>query len=553
MQRKLVVLTGFLWLGCAASSVKSQHRRPAAMDGVNQRIARIENGFAPISLVTGEPPVKLTLQRLMQISNVPGLSVAVIENYKIAWAKGYGVTEAGGHVPVTQHTLFPAASISKPVTAMAALRLVEQGKLSLDEDVNLKLKSWKVPENEYTAEQKVTLRRILTHTAGTTVHGFPGYEPGRPVPTLAQILDGETPSNNEPVRVDFVPGTRQRYSGGGVMIEQQLMMDVTGQPFPRIMQDQVFDRLGLKDSTYEPSISASRADAVASGHNRDGEVVPGKWNFQPELAVGGLWTTPSDLATIGIELALSKQGKSNRILSPDMAREMLKLQVDPQIEALEGPRMLMGLGWELGDEAGPQRFGHTGTNVGYLAEVIMWDDGRGVVVMTNNWSFNAQCVYRYLINNIAKEYGWNFQYSPYTPWPYADTVLLATAKLKGTQAAITKYYELKKLSAEQKGKGKPTVVWASNPPDYPPNEWDLLGLGQALADPHHLADAIAIMKIETSEYPKFSNGFAALADLYARAGENKLAAQTYETLLQLTPGDSAATEALNKLKEQKQP
>jgi Beta-lactamase len=434
------------------------------------------------------------------------------------------------------------------------IRCISNTKLrdpGLDQDVNLQLKSWKVPESEYILEQKVTLRRILTHTAGATVHGFLGYEPGQPVPTLVQILNGEKPANNRPVRINFVPGTKERYSGGGVMIEQQLMMDVTGKSFPKIMQEEVFDRLGLKDSTYEPSISASRAGLEATGHNSDGGVLPGKWNFQPELAVGGLWTTPSDLAKIGIELALSKQGKSNRVLSPAMTREMLKLQIDPKIEALEGPRMLMGLGWVLGDQSDPGRFGHTGTNVGYLAEIIMWDDGHGIVVMTNNWSFNAQCVYRYLINNIAKEYGWNYQYDPYTPWPYADTVLLATAKLRGTQAAITKYYELKKLSAGQKGKGAPAVVWASNPPDYPPNEWDLLGLGETLAAPHHLQDAIEIMKIEVSEYPNFPNGAASLAELYSRAGEKKLAVQTYEKLLQLTPGDPAVTEAIKKLKEKK--
>src|SRR5262249_24586495 len=147
-------------------------------------------------------------------------------------------------------TLFPACSISKPITAIAALRLVEQGKLSLDQDVNVKLKSWKVPENEFTRKEKVTLRRILTHTAGTTVHGYPGYPEGQPIPTLLQILDGEKPANTDPVRVDFVPGTKQRYSGGGFLILQQLLIDATGKQFPQIMQDLVLDKLGLKDSTF---------------------------------------------------------------------------------------------------------------------------------------------------------------------------------------------------------------------------------------------------------------------------------------------------------------
>ncbi len=221
------------------------------------RIARVEAGIPPIPISGTEPPEQLNLVKLMQLYKCPGLSVAVIDNFKIAWAKGYGVIEAGSNTPVTLHTLFQAGSISKPVAATGTLSLVEHGKLSLDENVNLKLKSWRVPDNEFTKDPKVTLRRILSHSAGLTVHGFPGYEAGSPIPTLVQILNGEPPANTAPIRVDMVPGTKFRYSGGGVTIEQQLVMDVTGKTFPQFMRQTVLEKIGMLDSTR--SLSPNRA------------------------------------------------------------------------------------------------------------------------------------------------------------------------------------------------------------------------------------------------------------------------------------------------------
>jgi CubicO group peptidase (beta-lactamase class C family) len=185
-----------------------------ASDEIKARQERIENGIEPVELGKGQEAVKLNLDQLMKMFNDPGLTVAVIDGYKIAWAKAYGVTESGGSSPVTPKTLFQAGSISKPVAAAGMLALVQQGKLSLDEDVNAKLKTWKVPENEFTKEQKVTLRRLASHTAGLTVHGFPGYDVDEKVPTLVQIFDGEKPANTAAIRVDFVPGTKWRYSGG---------------------------------------------------------------------------------------------------------------------------------------------------------------------------------------------------------------------------------------------------------------------------------------------------------------------------------------------------
>src|SRR5438105_3580659 len=255
---------------------------PAAMSA-DERIQKIE--ATAVDIPTGDKePLRLSLAQLMELYKVPALSIAVIDDFKIAWAKGYGMIGAGSNAPVTTKTLFQAGSISKPVAATGALYLVEQGKLSIDEDVNVKLKRWKVPESEFTKEQKVTLRRLMSHTGGLTVHGFPGYDVDAPVPTLVQIFNGEKPANTAPLRVDVVPGTLERYSGGGVTIEQQLMMDVTGKAFPELMREIVLDKIGMTDSSYEQPLPASRAAMTAIGAYGDGKPVQGKWHIYPEIA-----------------------------------------------------------------------------------------------------------------------------------------------------------------------------------------------------------------------------------------------------------------------------
>ena len=234
----------------------------------------------------------------MRKRQVAGLSLAIIQDGKIVKARGYGVTERSGDSPVTTATLFQAGSISKSVSALGALRLVEQSKLALDEDVNARLVTWKVPVNEFTKEKKVTLRGLLSHTAGLTVHGFPGYATDDPVPTVVQILDGAKPANTKPIRVDFVPGSQWRYSGGGYTVMQQMIVDVTGAPFPRFMREAVLGPLAMKDSTFEQPLPAGTAKQTASGHVGDRSPVKGRWHIYPEMAAAGLWTTPSDLVRL---------------------------------------------------------------------------------------------------------------------------------------------------------------------------------------------------------------------------------------------------------------
>jgi CubicO group peptidase (beta-lactamase class C family) len=229
--------------------------RAQTSSDVTQRIERIENGLLPPAIVKGEELVTMKLADRMRYYKIPGVSIAVINDGKIEWAHGYGVVEAGGREPVTPETLFQAASNSKSLTAMLVLHLIEQGKLDLDSDVNKWLVSWKVPENEFTKDQKVTVRRLLSHTAGVSNPGFIGYPVDKPLPTLRQILDGQKAANSNPIRVELKPGTKFLYSGGGYVILAQLIMDVTGKSFPELMQKMLLEKLGMTHSTFQQPLS----------------------------------------------------------------------------------------------------------------------------------------------------------------------------------------------------------------------------------------------------------------------------------------------------------
>ena len=315
---------------------------------IEDRIARAES--------------KWKLAQRMSELKVPGVSIAVINGGKLEWARAYGTA--------TPETLFQAASISKPVAAMAALHLAQNGNFNLDQDVNEKLVSWKIPTNEFLGENKVTVRRLLSHSAGLTVHGFRGYAQGEPVPTLKQILDGEKPANCAPIRVDILPGSKWRYSGGGYTILQQLMIDLMKMPFPQIMNMIVLRKLGMKHSTYEQPLPANLAATAATGHRADGNAIAGKWHTYPEMAAAGLWTTPSDLALFVIEMQKSIKGASNQVIERTMANEMVKRQFDE-----------FGLGLVILSKG----FHHSGSNEGFRAKIYgTLDSGFGVIIMTNS-------------------------------------------------------------------------------------------------------------------------------------------------------------------------
>ena len=357
------------------------------------RAARVEKGLLPGIVIAGQPLPAKTLAERMAALKVPGASVAVINGGVIEWAKGYGVAEAGTATPVSPHTLFQAASISKPVAALAALRLVEQGKLALEEDVNARLTSWKIPENNFTGKEKVTLRRLLSHTAGLTVHGFGGYPADAPVPTLVQVLDGRKPANSDAVRVDVVPGSIYRYSGGGFTVAQQLLIDATGRPFPGLLAELVLRPVGMDDSTYEQPLTAERRGTAASGHLDDGRLLPGRYHTYPEMAAAGLWTTPTDLAKFLIEIQRGLQGRSS-VISTATAREMTTVE-----------KSRYGLGLSIEGTGPAARFGHGGSNEGFKCQMTAFvEGGRGAVVMTNG--DRGYVLGMEILRAVAREYGW---------------------------------------------------------------------------------------------------------------------------------------------------
>ena len=479
----------------------------------NARIHRIETATFELRVAENEPPVQLDLPKLMDLFKVPALSIAVINNFQIVLAKGYGVVEPGSTTPVTPKTLFQAGSISKPVAATGALYLVESGKLSLDEDVNGKLKTWKVPDNEFTKAEKVTLRRLMSHTAGLTVHGFPGYDVNEPVPTLVQIFNGEKPANTPPIRVDIFPGTKLRYSGGGVTIEQQLMIDVTGKAFPALMREIVLNKIGMADSSYEQPLPSTLAALTAGGAYGDGRPVHGRWHIYPEMAAAGLWTTPTDLGKFAIEIALSKQGKSNRVLSEKMTREMLTPVMDGA-----------GLGFFM-EKDNPGQFGHNGADEGFQALLtINADSGNGVAIMAD--SDNGLQVADLVLRAVAKEYAWNYKFDG----PPATLVLIA--KLRGVRAALQRYTELKKAKASENEVG----------------EGALNSLGYTLLYSGHEQDAITVFRRNTQEHPQSSNVWDSLGEAYMKVGQKDLAVQNYEKSLQLDPKNQNAVAMLKKLK-----
>jgi len=366
-----------------------------AQDNVAQRTHRVENGLLPPVLIKGEKP--WSIAERMEAYQVPGVSIAVFKDNTIQWAKGYGVKDVETNEPVDSATLFIAGSVSKPVAAMGALRLVQEGKLDLDPDINRFLKSWKLPENEFTTKEKVTLRRLLSHSGGTTVHGFRGYAPGEGLPSLVQILDGETPANSAPIRVDIVPGSQWRYSGGGTTIVQQAMIDVSGTDFTALMKRLVLDPLAMKSSSYAQDLTPERLALAAAGHTAGAAPVEGKRYRYPEMAAAGLWTTPSDLARFAIEVGLSAQGKSNKVLKPELSR----LMVSPQIAIRQGQNMALGLFLDRMD----RYFQHGGADIGFVCGLYAsTEGGYGAAIMTNSDS-PGQLIDE-ILRAIAKEYGW---------------------------------------------------------------------------------------------------------------------------------------------------
>ena len=312
---------------------------------------------------------------------------------------------AGGAQAVTPDTLFQAASMSKAFAAAAALKLVEQGKLDLDGDINTRLKSWKVPASPYNAERKITLRELLSHSAGLTVSGFPGYAAGKPIPTTVQILDGAAPANTPAVRAFETPGA-YAYSGGGYTVAQLAIVEAGGKPYPELLDQLVLAPTGMRRSTFAQPLPYKFLSRATTGHDPNGAVIPGARHTYPEYAAAGLWTTPSDYGRFLISLQDSRAGRPHALLKPASAQAMMT-PVDSNY----------GLGLFLGTRGGHPFITHSGGNEGYRCVSLAFLDGdrQGVVIMTNG--DNGSTLMSEITAALAAAYGWPDQDPATRPSP----------------------------------------------------------------------------------------------------------------------------------------
>lgn len=340
---------------------------------------------------------KATLEERLTYYKIPGISVAVVNNGEIEWARGFGYKNVRKKEPVTQNTLFQAASISKVLTAIAFMKLKERKEIDLDTDVNSYLKSWKIPSNNGW-QPKVTLRELLSHTAGMTVSGFGGYSIHEARPTTIQILNGVYPANSLPVKVNIFPGTHARYSGGGFIVAQLILEDKFNLPFVNVMDSLVLSPLNLKWSTFEQPISKAKQQLTATGYVLDYQPINGGCDIHPEMSAAGLWTNPLELAKIIIEIQKAVRGKSD-FISAQSANEMLTQQ---NTDATG-----IGIGfWFYQDSKGDSLlFTHAGGNDGFQSLFFGYKNlGKGVVVMIN--SSNDYAMMYEVIRSVALEYNW---------------------------------------------------------------------------------------------------------------------------------------------------
>jgi CubicO group peptidase (beta-lactamase class C family) len=321
--------------------------------------------------------LEVEIRKIVQDTKAVGVSVALINNYELVWAKGFGVTETGTNDSVTAKTLFQAASISKPVTALAIMKKIQEGKISLNDNVDDRLTSWHIPKNSYMNSSGVTIKHLLSHTGGVanSFYYTPGYTEADRLPTIVESLNGAKPAQNNPVKVIATPGTQFSYSNCGYWILEALLEDLENKEFERLVADEIFIPMGMVNSTFESVPSSLQFGSIASGHLDKNKLIDGKYYRIRPQSSGGLWSTPTDLATFLILIQKSMKGDANDIINKDHAT----LMTTPVMGSY-------GLGFSNEVRGtGVRFFGHDGHNMGYICSMIgSLDKGFGVVIMTNS-------------------------------------------------------------------------------------------------------------------------------------------------------------------------
>ncbi len=363
-----------------------------AQTDVEKQIAQVENGLLPTNIIEGEEPYNL--EERMKFYQVPGISITVINNFEVDWTRHYGVSDQELKTPVTDQTIFNVGSLSKGMASLTALSLVQKGLYDLEEDVNLKLKSWKIPQNEFSKDATISPKLLMNHSSGAMHHYGLNYTRDQ-FPTITQYLKGETPARERPTIIDRTPGTEFLYSNPGFAILQQYVEDITSKRFHVTAQKNVFDILSMPQTTFEQPLPHEKEKVASAGHRQNSSPLPVKRYYYPNTAAGGLWSTTADFAKYVIELQKSYHGKSNKIISQELAREMMKTHISPQY----------GLGLFIRKQDNETYFSHMGDNAGFFAGFISHiSDGYGVVVFTN--SNTSPELIREINKAVAKTYKW---------------------------------------------------------------------------------------------------------------------------------------------------
>ncbi len=595
-----VILFSVLALAGYGASASSSNKELA------EELRVIENSLQPTVRFESDP--SWNIEQRMDFYGVPGVSIAVIKDYKIHLIKHYGVSDKETNESVNDNTLFQAGSISKPVAAYGALKLVEDGKLSLDKPVNSYLDGWKIPENELTKQRPVALKHLLNHSAGLTVHGYWGYSEGLPVPTVLQVLNGEKPANSAAVVVDLMPETEMRYSGGGYTVMQKLVSDVTNLEFPKALDRLVVSPIGMTRSTYEQPLPKEKLKFAAAGYLPNKAPVPGKRHVYPEMAAAGLWTTAEDLAKFAVDVQLGIKSNKSNVLSQKMVKKMLTPWVSQNV----------GLGFFIDTKERGVYFGHGGWDEGFSADLVAHKtDGYGVAIMTNS---NHPAFIEELKNSIAKTYQWKEFLGPtYKSLPISDEevkrisgryfynpdMLFTISKsndkvlmkyLDGTTMQvhrvgenlyIRKEYDRKfsfvnnpetnqvelifdmgdgikvarrRLTDNENIPFESVINWKlakaeklyANMLKQTPNmqeqaEWNILNFAEALSNKKENQKARKILEFSNKLFPESVTGLERLAQQYLLLSENKLAIKSYQKILELQPEHGPAKTALSKL------
>lgn len=574
---------------------------------LQESISKVESGLIPPVRFEGEPSWDIVSR--MKFYHVPGVSIAVIKNSKVIWSKTYGYADVESKSPVTSKTMFQVASMSKPVSAYAAFKEVEIGQLNPESDVNSYLKAWKVPGNEWTEIKKVTLKNIVSHTAGFTVSGFPGYEVSASIPTAVQVLNGATPSNTPAVFVDKLPGTNFRYSGGGYTVMQQMLSDIEGKDFTTIMNEKVLIPLDMRNSTFAQPLPASQTQFAATAYRGDGKRVEGRYHIYPEQAAAGLWSTAEDYAKFVVDIQNTLMGKSNTIVSKKTAEEF----TSPFIESF------IGLGIFLENYDGEKYFTHGGWNEGFSSAFIgSKTSGDGVVVLTNT---NKPLFINELVRSVALTYHWpnyiapvnkilpldqhdlnayigRYKYEKYgfikvyqengklmtvrnvdapielikvgdntfamRDWNFkvsfvndsisgkkelVQTLADKTVRSKSPQIGKDEIIPLALILEGHFEKGVRAYQKAKQEDSKHEqlSEGFLNGTGYELLHQKKNSQAIAVFNVNTILYPESENVYDSLGEAYLKAGQKEKAKQTYRKVLEINPKNEKVVKLLKTL------